>query len=206
MNSKQRILTSALWALLVTVMLGVVGTGLWAQWQPQAQESEQPAGLPILYAAPSFSLTDQNNQIVTDASLRGKVWVAAFVFTRCAGPCPMMGAKMAQLQDAVTDPDVKLVSFTVDPEHDKPEVLKEYGKTLGADDARWFFLTGKQAEIYDVANGMLLTAIPADAQNPIIHSSKFLLVDKQGQVRGVYDSTEPEDLTQLEMDAATLAR
>src|SRR5438270_4449000 len=96
-----------------------------------------------------FALTDRNGEVVRDADLRGKVWIASFVFTRCTGPCPQVTASVARLQDELKNqPDVRFVTFTVDPEHDQPEVLARYATNFKADADRWLFLTGSQEKIY----------------------------------------------------------
>ena len=207
MSRSQRIVTTVLWAFLVMVMLGVVGAGLWARRQDDRRDptAEELVDLPVYYSAPAFSLIDQNEQTVTEQSLRGKVWVAAFIFTRCAGPCPMMTAKMADLQKSVPDPQVKLVSFSLDPEYDTPAVLREYAGRFDADAKRWHFLTGQKQAMFDVSAGFKLYAKEADSENPIIHSDRFLLVDSLGRVRGVYHADDPESMARLAADAAALA-
>src|SRR5207302_573123 len=113
-------------------------------------------GVPRLqewFAAPEFSLVDQNAKTFTAADLRGHPWVADFVFTTCGNICPVMSHKMAELQQ-MTPGGVKLVSFTVNPEHDTPAVLKEYAKDLRADESRWRFLTGTPQQMQDAAKGM----------------------------------------------------
>lgn len=198
MDRKQRIITTALWAVLVVAMLGVIGTGLWARFRPEP--------LPVYYDAPSFTLTDQEGKPFGNGDLRGKVWVADFVFTHCPGACPQMTMKMAALQRAVADPGVHFVSFTVDPERDTPEVLKKYALTFDADLSRWHFLTGDKAALFETAAGMKLSAAPAGQLGPdIVHAEKFLLIDGSGRVRGIYDSNDEQDLKKLAADAATLA-
>ena len=209
MDRKQKIITTVLWGVLVLAMLGVVGTGLWAKWR----DGGGPAGaraeaLPVLYEAPQFSLTDQDGRPFPSDRLRGKVWVADFIFTNCPGACGLMTQKMASLQQAVPDKNVEFVSFSVDPERDTPEVLKQYGQRFGADPARWHFLTGTKDAVFATAAGLKLSAMPAGAQGPdIIHSEKFLLVDGDGRVRGAYSSNSEndEDLKRLAADAAALA-
>jgi protein SCO1 len=211
MHRTQKILTTILWGLMVVCMLALVGTGVMATRRDSAEHlvqkynEQEEEYLPVLYAAPIFSLTDQNNDAVTTQSLRGRVWVAAFIFTQCAGPCPVMTAKMAQLQESVPDRRVMLVSFTVDPQRDTPEVLRKYAEQFGADHARWLFLTGTEQQMMDAARGMYITAIPATDDSPIIHSEKLLLIDANGNVRGIYRSSEEQDLHQLALDAKYLA-
>ncbi len=216
MGRVQKILTTVLWGIAVLFMLGVIGTWASLRNRPadstsaretdQTRETDQSGTLPVLYPVPAFSLTDQNERTVSDQDLRGQVWVAAFIFTNCAGPCPMMSAKMAKLQTDVPDKHVKLVSVTVDPERDTPAVLREYAKKFSADESRWHFLTGPVQQIYDLANGLKLAAVPASEENPIIHSSKLLLIDAQGRVRGIYSTEDPQGVPQLAHDASALAR
>ena len=198
MDRRQKIITTVLWSVLVVAMLGVVGTGLWAKFRPDP--------LPVLYASPTFSLTDQDAKAFGSEDLRGKTWVAAFIFTHCPGVCPQMTMKMSALQRAVPDRDVHLVSFSVDPERDTPAVLKEYARSFDADAARWHFLTGEKAKVFDVASGMKLTAAPAGVFGPdIVHAEKLLLIDGEGRVRGAYDSKDEQEMKQLAADAAALA-
>jgi cytochrome oxidase Cu insertion factor (SCO1/SenC/PrrC family) len=224
MGKTQKILTAVLWGAVMVVVVGIVGMAMIARSSstanhvgpsapPEAPASQQK-GLPELWDAPHFSLTDQNGQPVTDAQLRGKVWIAAFIFTHCAGPCPMMSEKMEELQKTIASPDVKLVSFTVDPERDTPEVLKQYAETFHADESRWIFLTGERQQIFDVAAQMKLTAKAATDDQPILHSTSFLLVDRAGKVRGAYtpvrinqdaSETDEDAMTRLARDADMLA-
>lgn len=159
--------------------------------------------LPVLGAVPAFRLRDQDDEVTTLESLRGSPWIADFVFTRCPGPCPMMTARMAALQRSLP-PQTKLVSFSVDPEHDTPAVLKRYARTYMADEARWKFLTGDQDAIMAQARGMLAAALPAALDRPIIHDSRFLLVDGHGRIRGFYQSNDPQSLARLERDSGRL--
>jgi protein SCO1 len=200
MNRQLKIITTAIWGLSVLAMVGVVAGVLVRR--PGGQPDRE---LPVLYPAPTFSLTNQNGQTVTDQALRGTTWIAGFVFTRCTGPCPMMTQKMAAMQGQVTNPNVKFVLFTVDPEHDTPEVLTAFAEKYKADQSRWHLLTGPTPKLYEAAAGMKVTAIPANGENPIVHSQRFLLVDPEGQVRAAYDSLSDDDLARLAADATELA-
>ena len=198
MDRKQRIITTVLWSVLVVAMLGVIGTGLLAKFRPDP--------LPVYYDAPAFSLTDQDGRPFRSDDLRGKAWVADFIFTTCPGACPKMTMKMSGLQKAIPTRDVHFVSFTVDPERDTPEVLKHYAQNYDADPARWHFLTGAKPALFETAAGLKLTAAPAGQFGPeIVHAEKFLLVDGAGRVRGIYDSGDEQDLKKLAADAAALA-
>jgi len=158
------------------------------------------------YPLPDFSLIDQTNRTVTLADLENKVWVADFIFTNCGGTCPMMTDKMRKLQDTVPK-EIRLVSFTVDPGRDTPKALAVYAAEHGASADRWLFLTGDKQSLYELCmNGFKL---PVDdsggtATEPITHSTRFVLVDKRGEIRGYYSGTEEEDLKRLASDAKKL--
>jgi protein SCO1/2 len=162
--------------------------------------------LPKYYAVPDFSLTDQTETTVTLDELKGKVWIADFIFTTCGGTCPLMTEKMRQLQQSVPA-EIRMVSFSVDPERDTPKVLAAYAAEHGAMRDRWLFLTGERQAMYDLClKGFKL---PLDDQNgppvePITHSTRFVLVDKEGQIRGYYSATEQEAMAQLAVDAKKL--
>ncbi len=156
--------------------------------------------LPVLYQVPDFTLTNQNNHAVTLADLRGQVWLADIVFTRCAGPCPEMTRKMSALQAALpAGKPLKFVTLTTDPEFDTPAVLAAYGQRHGASPGRWWFLTGTKPHIARLAgDGLKLAAVekkPEERTNDMdmfIHSTIFVLVDKQARVRGIFESDQPE--------------
>lgn len=160
---------------------------------------------PVLWDAPAFSFVDQDGRAIGSRDLRGSVWVADFVFASCAGVCPAMSARMGKLQTEIGDASVKFISFSVDPDHDSPQVLKEYGRGFGADGLRWRFLSTRKDEIFDVAAGMKLAAKPAERENAILHSDRFVLVDRDGRVRGTYLSSDEESMRRLIEDAAFLA-
>ena len=159
---------------------------------------------PVLLTLPQFTLTDQSGQPFGQKQLNGKVWIADFIFTRCSGPCPMMTSQMAQLQDRLKEhPDrqnIRLVSISVDPEHDTPATLQEYARLARADDQLWRFLTGPREDVWQlIKSGFKLPVgdAPDNAQMPIFHSQKFVLVDAQSRVRGFYDGPEATDPQKL---------
>lgn len=173
---------------------------------------QKTVALPVYGNVPEFSLVDQRGNVFTRENLAGKIWVADFIFTNCGGTCPIMSAKMAQLQKALpTSWNVKLVSISVDPERDTPEVLSQYAKNYGADQNRWFFLTGPKKEIVRLAQiGFHLSAgvTPNDtvSKDEIPHSIKFVLVDQRGQIRGYYDGTDQELLESIIHDIKKLRK
>ena len=154
--------------------------------------------LPVIGSVADFSLTNQAGQRVTLADLRGHVWTADIIFTRCPGPCPRMTKQMQSLQDALPKASgAKLVTLTTDPEFDTPEVLNKYGARFSANPERWTFLTGTKKELAGLAvDSLKLTALmetkPADrkeADDLFIHSTYFVLVDRQARLRGVFETS-----------------
>ena len=162
------------------------------------QQAKSPESLVISQIA-DFTLTNQAGGTVTLADLRGRVWVADIIFTRCAGPCPRMTQQMKQLEDALpTDCQAKLVTLTTDPDFDSPEVLQKYATRFGADTNRWTFLTGTKKEIGALAmNGLKLGSQPVspeEQQDPadlFVHSTYFVVVDKQARLRNVFETAGP---------------
>lgn len=157
-----------------------------------------PGPLPKLYPIPAFSLTERGGAQVTAESLRGKVWVADFFFTTCPGPCLMMTQRMAELQKRLgRADDLRLVSFTVDPERDTPAALREYAARHGADPERWLFLTGDRNAIYELGEkGFRLATVDqgeggGGPEGRFLHSTKMVLVDAEGFVRGYFDGVDP---------------
>lgn len=151
--------------------------------------------LPVFGTVPDFTLTDQTGQPYGSAQLKHSVWVADFIFTNCPGPCPRMTSQMHQVQEATYKlPEVKLVSFTVDPERDTPEVLAGYARRHHASSEHWRFLTGAQPELHNLARNVFkLNNVDGTLQ----HSTRFALVDQHMQIRGYYDTSEAGSITQL---------
>ncbi|MGE3536356.1 MAG: SCO family protein [Candidatus Tectimicrobiota bacterium] len=221
--------------LLVLLALGFVllrGQGNWP--------GHSGGALPRFGTVPAFSLLERSGQTVGSTELRGRVWVANFIYTRCVTECGLLTNMMAQLQGLVTnEPDVRLVSITVDPEYDTPEVLAHYAESFAADPQRWWFLTGEKAVIYRLAvEGFYLgvsepqvgrkastmsvlqhlagslgvwlgpavalahhPAPPTPSQGPtVLHSARFVLVDRQGDIRQYYNGMEPESVRRIYTD------
>lgn len=170
--------------------------------------------LPALFLLPEFELTERSGRTVGSEDLKGDVWVAAFFFTGCPGPCPHISQQMATLQDALEEtPGVRLVSFTLDPERDTPEVLDAYAEHHNADADRWWFLTGDPEEIHTLSReGFRMTVEEAEDPQQIarhgrfIHGTRLVLVDDRNVVRGYYDVFDEESMAQLVEDARRLTR
>jgi len=157
-----------------------------------------PKPLPVLGQVPQFQLTAQTGQPFDSQSLDGHIWVADFIYTTCPGPCPMMSSQMRRVQVSTT-PDISLVSFTVDPQHDTPPVLAAYATHFTADPARWHFLTGEPRRLNDLGlNTFKLNSVDGS----LIHSTRFVLIDRARRIRGYYLDTAQllHDIRQLERE------
>jgi len=153
------------------------------------------SGLPVYGRVPKFDLVRESGQPFDQTDVAGRVWVANFFFTSCHGPCPRMSAQMKQLQKTFEDADdVALVSFTIDPNTDTPEVLRKYGERFGAIPGRWFFVTGEPRELRKLSKD---TFFLNDIGPPFEHSTRFVLIDKQERIRGFYDSSDPDAIKDL---------
>ena len=144
---------------------------------------------------PAFSFTDQNGQVITNDSLKGKLYVADFFFASCPNECLQMAENLKVVQEAFKDhPKVVIVSFTTDPYNDTTQVLKAYADALGALPYQWYFLRGEQQEIFKLAKkGFKLPADTNDNDGDIVHSPYFAVVDMEGQIRNYYDGTDSVD-------------
>ena len=168
--------------------------------------------LPPLGSVGTFSLTDQAGRPVTAESMRGQVWAAAFFFTRCPTVCPRITRRMRDLQLAAAKDGVKLqlVSFSVDPDNDTPEVLTAYAKQYGADLSTWRFLTGDLEVVRKTSEQGFKLALDGKATAGaehfgLFHGSHLVLVDGAGQIRGYYRTSEDSQMAQLLRDAASLS-
>ena len=156
-------------------------------------------------SVPEFTLINQDGKNFGSADLRGKIWIADFVYTMCPGPCPMISSRMSELQKPLEKTDVHLVSFSVDPAKDTPQVLRGYAEKLQAEPGRWDFLTGPQSTIYNLSRNGFKLAVGEEKGVPV-HSTRMILVDRHGEIRGYYDAVEPDAVTKLVADATHLLR
>jgi cytochrome oxidase Cu insertion factor (SCO1/SenC/PrrC family) len=147
-----------------------------------------------------FSLTERGGRTVTNADLAGKVWIASFVFTRCTGGCPQVTGTVARLQDAFrNEPDVRLVTFTVDPERDDPDELKKYADHFGADPERWLFLTGSEEQLYHLIEKGFKVPVQRNRGEDVkpgqevMHGFRLVLVDRRGHHRGYFEGRQVDD-------------
>ncbi len=154
-----------------------------------------------------FRLVERSGRVVTEADLAGRVWIASFIFTHCPLSCPRITSVMKGLQDRLAGTDIQLVSLSVDPERDTPEVLAKYAHNFGADPGRWWFLTGPKVEVHAlIVDRFKLGVVETDAADrragaeEFSHSARLALVDR-GKVVGYFDSDAPADLDQLVAEA-----
>lgn len=141
---------------------------------------------PVLGVVPDFSLTDQAGNSVSKKDLAGLVWIADFIYTGCSAACPMLTQSLSEAGKEL--PSVRLVSFTVDPETDTPERLKEYAERFGAKPESWSFLTGEVEKVRSTVSEGFKLSLQKASETDIFHSEKLVLVDRQGRIRGYFDS------------------
>ncbi|MGH7411839.1 MAG: SCO family protein [Candidatus Methylomirabilis sp.] len=262
-------LEKVLWGALILVLVGVVGAGTRSVLRERASArltlSDKSARPPIHGLVPDFSFSERSGRSVERVDLLGKIWIVNLIYTHCPDTCPLQGAEMAKLQaDLLTEPDIRLVSISVDPARDTPEVLSRYARRFGADPKQWLFLTGEREAIYrfaqeglrlplmdprsrgriaggdGVAPGSfhsqqahlfgpprsarrvgapvllsvfrrMLEPSPAMASArkgkvTLLHSSRFVLVDREARIRGYYESTDVESLLRLREHVKALLR
>ena len=169
--------------------------------QASDQESTE---LPVLATLPPFSLTDESGQKFGTDQLNGKTWIGNFIFTRCPSTCPVQTANLTKLQRQFKKLDgwenIQLVSFTVDPNYDTSAVLADYAKRANADPEHWHFLTGSREDIWSLCKKGFKLAVadaPPEANNLIMHSPMFVLVDGQGRIRGFFNGTKKDGITAI---------
>jgi protein SCO1/2 len=156
-----------------------------------------------------FSMLDSDSNRVTEKITEGKIVVADFIFTTCQSICPKMSVQMMRVQHAFKDdPSVVILSFTVDPKHDTPSVLKAYGEKHNAMPGKWYFLTGEKDSIYHLArHSYFVTAMDGDGVvDDFVHSEQVVLVDKENHIRGFYDGTELTEVNKLIEDIKVLRK
>jgi protein SCO1 len=206
------------------------GVAIWASLGtgPAPAADDSADGLGDYGPVPDFSLVERSGRRVTLADLRGTVWVTSFIYTECTETCPLQSLQLSRLQDEFAgSPDLRLVSITVDPEHDTADVLARYAERYRANPERWLFLTGPKGAIYALAKDGFKLAVqdassaarrstplsilappPAFAshgsQGLILHSSRFVLVDRRGRIRAYHRTDDPESLVKLRDNVRTL--
>ncbi len=192
--------STLIWVVLGVIIIGIAGINLWSVFDTKP---EMPVSKSTAVGVPDFSLTTQQGEPLTLSDMKGKIWVADFIFTNCPTICPAMTQEMARLQSEFVADPVYFVSFSVDPERDTSKVLSRYATAYGADDRRWHFLTGDKAHIYQLAeDGFSLAA--GHNGTEILHSTRFVLITPDGNIYGYYDSRSKPALLRLRRDVKAL--
>jgi protein SCO1/2 len=161
------------------------------------------------FNVPSFSFINQNNQQLTSEFVKDKIWVADYFFTKCKSICPKLTTHLQKVQDAFKQDDgVKIISFTVDPDRDSPNVLQTYAAGYHGDPSQWQFVTGEKKDLYGFARkGLFIIATDGDGgPDDFIHSEKLVLIDKHQHIRGYYDGTSDSEVNQLIKDIQRLKK
>jgi protein SCO1/2 len=173
---------------------------------------------PVLGHVPAFSLLDQNGARFEPGALAGKVWVTDFVFTHCESSCPRLTARMRELQTRLADEgkkrgrpvDVRLVSFSVDPENDTPPVLAAYAAKAKADTSTWSFVTGPSKDVENtIVLGFKMSAVKVENEagdSEVLHGNWFVLVDRTGDIRGYYPTEQQPEFEAMVADVLRLER
>jgi cytochrome oxidase Cu insertion factor (SCO1/SenC/PrrC family) len=202
--------------VLAVALLGLAASLFFLQRQARLrggvlQEGVSPEAVTDFGAVPDFALVSQTGDSLHLDDLRGQVWVADFFFTHCASTCPMMSARFESLAEKIDPEHVRLVSFSVDPERDTPERLAEYANRFDVEPGRWIFLTGDKPQIRALVTDGFHLGIDepspeelAQGAEAVLHSTRFVLVDPQGRIRGYYDGNDDEAMEQLGHDVAQL--
>jgi cytochrome oxidase Cu insertion factor (SCO1/SenC/PrrC family) len=198
---------------LLSLPLVVIVAGCTAAPRPQPSGPSGQDDHDVDWPVGDFSLTERSGRTVTCSDLRGKVWVASFLFTRCGSTCPRIADNLARLQDALRRyDDVRLVSFSVDPEHDTPAVLRRYADGHQADPERWLFLTGSEKEIYSLIRDSFHDhaarnrGTASAGGNEVLHSNRVFVVDRRGHIRWFCDGTIADSVGKLRDKVRELAR
>ena len=209
MTRIQLLVAAAASALLITagalVVRGVVAATTSAE--SYVSSVPRPAGspLPVLWSAPRFALKDARGETVSTETLAGKVWIQNFIFTQCTSVCPVMTARLVQLERRLRTPKVRFVSVSVDPAHDSPEALRAYAAHW-PEEPRWSLLATSPSELSELARGLRVAVAPSgDPRDPILHSRLLTLVDAEGRVRAVYDADDALAWERIANDAEELA-
>lgn len=162
--------------------------GIWAI--PKIVDHYSEPELAVIGTVPDFSFTDQNGNTISNSDYKGKVYVAEFFFTTCPSICPIMNRNMVKVQNEFYgNPNLGIASFSIDPEYDSPEVLKDYAESYKITNPNWHLLTGEKAKIFDLANSgfNLYVGENSEVEGGFEHSGYFALIDQEGQIRSRFD-------------------
>ena len=214
-----------LWLVLAVILAASVAAGVWV-WQAGGirggSEQKLLEGLKVYGAVPDFELIERSGRKIGLKDLRGKVWITQFFYTNCRDVCPLIVPQMGLLHlEYQSDPEfrlkVRFVSITADPERDTPEALRKFAERFSADRKLWLFLTGDKEKITRLAQEGFRVGIgekenssevkkKTGEEKEILHSSRLILVDRKGQIRGYYSGLDAEAMVRLRRDLKTLLR
>lgn len=194
----------------ISIALCICGLAI-SRYVSSALSMTTTADLAIYSDIPDFSLVDHKRERVQRSDFDNRVWIASFIFTRCAGQCPMISKQLTRLQHDFADlKSFRFVSLTVNPTYDTPDRLAEYKKHYNSADERWRLLTGDRDEVIALCMKGFRVAINEDSDGnvvePIAHSSRLVLVDQKGRIRGYYDAMDEAAMKQLRVDARSLVQ
>jgi len=161
----------------------------------------------IYHTIDDFKFVDQDSALVTNETFKNKMYVTDFFFTSCRTICPIMKTQMLRVYDSIkNEPDVLILSHTIDPEYDTVALLRDFADRLGVESNKWHFVTGNQDDIFKIAQTSYFSTALTDNTEPdgYIHSGAFLLIDKEKRIRGKYDGTKEEDVNRLIVDIRKL--
>ena len=193
--------STLIWVVLGVIIIAIAVVNLWSVFGTKPEVLTEAVAINV----PDFSLTNQQGESLGLSDMAGKIWIADFIFTNCPTICPAMTQEMARLQSEFVADPVYFVSFSVDPERDTADILSRYAKAYGADDRRWHFLTGDKAHIYQLAEkGFSLAA--GHKGSEILHSTRFVLVKRDGNIHDHYDSRSKPAMIRLRRDIKTLLK
>lgn len=169
--------------IIVIIILGVIGSIFWLKNKPKDK-------LYTVMKVPEFSMTDQNNQTITNKDMLGKVYVVEFFFTSCPTICPIMSNNLRNVEDEINNPNLGFISVTIDPKRDTPERLLDYAKRIGVKSVNWHYLTSDRETIQNLADQFnIYVGKDETTAEGLNHSGKLALVDKQGNIRSRYNET-----------------
>ncbi|WP_337044766.1 SCO family protein [Emticicia sp. 17c] len=195
--------------LLIFIGLSLFFSACQPKKLPILGEKDFVNGDSVYHTIPDFKLIDQDSNVVTNQTYANKIYVADFFFTTCPTICPIMKTQLLRVYDKFKEnPQVGILSHTIDPRHDSVAVLKAYAKRLGVSGNFWHFVTGARNDIYDLGQKSYMVTATEDPASPggIMHSGAFILIDKQRRVRGTYDGTKEKDVDRLMSDMEILLK
>ena len=198
--------------LIVSVGFSIISCGNSNRELPYIGEKEVNAkGDSVNHSIPDFKFVNQDGDTITQDYFKGKIYITDFFFTSCPTICPVMKTQMLRIYEKFKDnPELGILSHTIDPRHDSVSVLKAYKEKLGINTAQWQFVTGEQEKIYEIAQKSYMVSAMEDKaavdEGGFVHSGAFVLVDKNRNIRGVYDGTKEIEVNKLIKDIELLLK